>query len=94
MCPSGSYMALSLDNEGRQVAEWLNNLGIAAFVLKYRLAPAYRYPVQLLDAQRAMRYVRSNASLYNVNANEIGMMGFAAGGHLAVDGKQHTEKKA
>jgi acetyl esterase/lipase len=72
-----------LDLEGRQVAEWLNNLGIAAFVLKYRVAPTYRYPVPLLDAERALRYVRSNASLYNVAANEIGIMGFAAGGHLA-----------
>jgi acetyl esterase/lipase len=91
VCPSGSYMALSLDNEGRQVAEWLNNLGIAAFVLKYRLAPAYRYPVQLLDAQRALRYVRSNASLYNVNVNEIGMMGFSAGGHLAAMTATHFD---
>ena len=72
-----------MDREGRQVAEWLNNLGIAAFVLKYRVAPAYHYPVPLLDAQRALRYVRSNASLYNLVANEIGIMGFSAGGHLA-----------
>jgi acetyl esterase/lipase len=83
VCPSGEYMALSMDHDGRQVAEWLNTLGIAAFVLKYRVAPAYRYPVPLLDAQRALRYVRSNAALYNVAANEIGIMGFSAGGHLA-----------
>lgn len=83
VCPSGGYRSLSLDLEGRQVAEWLNNLGIAAFVLKYRVAPTYRYPVPLLDAERALRYVRSNASLYNVAPDEIGIMGFAAGGHLA-----------
>ena len=83
ICPSGNYMSLLMDREGRQVAEWLNTLGIAAFVLKYRVAPTYRYPVPLLDAQRALRYVRSNAALYNVIGNEIGIMGFSAGGHLA-----------
>jgi acetyl esterase/lipase len=83
ICPSGDYMSLSMDHDGRQVAEWLNKLGIAAFVLRYRIAPAYHYPVPLLDAQRAVRYVRSSASLYNVAANEIGIMGFSAGGHLA-----------
>jgi len=83
ICPSGEYMALAMDHDGRQVAEWLNKLGIAAFVLKYRVAPAYHYPVPLWDAQRAVRYVRANAPLYNVAANEIGIMGFSAGGHLA-----------
>lgn len=83
ICPSGDYMSMSLDRDGRQVAEWLNKLGIAAFVLRYRLAPTYRYPVPLLDAQRAVRYVRANASLYNLAAGKIGIMGFSAGGHLA-----------
>ena len=91
ICPAGGYASLSLDGEGRQVAEWLNNLGIAAFVLKYRLAPTYRYPVPLLDAQRALRYVRSNASLYNVAGNEIGIMGFSAGGHLAAMAATHFD---
>ena len=91
VCPAGGYMSLSLDRDGRQVAEWLNNLGIAAFVLKYRLAPAYRYPVPLLDAQRALRYVRSNASLYNLVENEIGIMGFSAGGHLAAMAATHFD---
>ena len=91
ICPGGSYSALSLDNEGRQVAEWLNKLGIAAFVLNYRVAPQYHYPVQLLDAQRALRYVRSNASLYNVVENEIGIMGFSAGGHLAAMAATHYD---
>ena len=91
ICPAGGYASLSLDGEGRQVAEWLNNLGIAAFVLKYRLAPTYHYPVPLLDAQRAMRYVRSNASLYNLAENEIGIMGFSAGGHLAAMAATHFD---
>jgi acetyl esterase/lipase len=91
ICPSGEYMALSMDHDGRHVAEWLNKLGIAAFVLKYRVAPAYHYPVPLLDAQRAVRYVRSNASLYNVVPNEIGIMGFSAGGHLAALAATHFD---
>jgi len=91
VCPAGDYMTLFLDRDGRQVAEWLNNLGIAAFVLKYRVAPTYHYPVPLLDAQRALRYVRSNASLYNVAGNEIGIMGFSAGGHLAAMAATHFD---
>ena len=82
ICPSGSYLGLSMEVDGRQVAEWLNTLGIAAFVLKYRLAPTYRYPVALLDAQRALRYIRSNASIYNVIGNKIGR----AGGFRALPG--------
>jgi acetyl esterase/lipase len=91
ICPSGGYLSLDLDHNGRQVAEWLNSLGIAAFVLKYRLAPAYHYPVQLLDVQRALRYVRSNAALYNLADNQIGIMGFSAGGHLAAMAATHLE---
>jgi acetyl esterase/lipase len=91
ICPSDNYSALSMDSDGRQVAEWLNNLGIAAFVLKYRLAPTYRYPAPLLDAQRALRYIRSNASLYNVVKNKIGIMGFSAGGHLAAMAATHFD---
>ena len=91
VCPSGSYMSILLDRDGRQVAEWLNDLGIAAFVLKYRVAPTYHYPVPLLDAQRALRYVRSNASLYNLVENEIGIMGFSAGGHLAAMAATHFD---
>jgi len=83
ICPPGQYVTLSLDRDGRQVAEWLNKLGVAAFVLRYRLAPTYHYPVPLLDAQRAVRYVRANAALYNLAADNIGIMGFSAGGHLA-----------
>jgi acetyl esterase/lipase len=78
--------------EGSQVADWLNNLGLAAFVLKYRLAPRYHYPVELLDAQRAMRYVRSNAKLFNLVPNQIGIMGFSAGGHLAALAATHFDE--
>ena len=54
ICPSDNYASPFLDSRWLPVAEWLNDLGIAAFVLKYRLAPAYHYPVPLLDAQRAL----------------------------------------
>ena len=94
ICPGGGYTVLEMDYEGRQVADWMNNLGIAAFVLKYRLAPAYHYPVPLLDAQRALRYVRANAQLYNLIPNQIGIMGFSAGGHLAALAATHFEDKA
>jgi len=83
ICPGGGYAHLAIDHEGRAVAEWFNGLGVAAFVLKYRLGPRYHYPVELLDAQRALRYVRANASIYNLDPDKIGIMGFSAGGHLA-----------
>lgn len=92
VCPGGGYTVLAMDHEGRQVAEWLNNLGIAAFVLKYRLAPRYHYPAPLLDAQRALRYVRASAKLYNLNPRQVGIMGFSAGGHLAALAATHFDE--
>lgn len=83
VCPGGGYGILAMDHEGQQVAEWLNTLGITAFVLKYRLGPRYHHPVELHDAQRAIRYVRAHAGDYKVAPDRIGIMGFSAGGHLA-----------
>lgn len=83
VCPGGSYRGLASNHEGRQVANWLNSLGIAAFVLKYRLGPRYHHPVELGDAQRAIRMVRANAAEYRVAADRVGIFGFSAGGHLA-----------
>jgi acetyl esterase/lipase len=83
VCPGGGYGALAMDHEGSQIAAYLNNLGIAAFVLKYRLGPRYHHPVELQDAQRAMRIVRSRAGEFKVDPNRIGIWGFSAGGHLA-----------
>lgn len=79
--PGGGYGAISMPTEGVQVAQFLNAAGIPAFVLKYRVGPQYRYPVQLQDGQRAIRYVRSHAAEYHLD--KIGVMGFSAGGHLA-----------
>lgn len=91
ICPGGSYHNLAMDHEGKQVAEWLNRLGISAFVLKYRLGPKYHHPIELWDAQRAIRYVRSRAGDYGVQTNRIGIWGFSAGGHLASTAGTHFD---
>jgi acetyl esterase/lipase len=83
VCPGGGYQHLAMDHEGQQVAEWLNSLGVAAFVLKYRLGPAYHHPIELGDAQRAVRLVRTRAREFGVAPDRIGIWGFSAGGHLA-----------
>jgi acetyl esterase/lipase len=80
--PGGAYAFLAMDHEGRQIAEWLNHLGVAAFVVQYRYAP-YRHPVEMNDAKRAMRYVRSHAGEFKISPDRIGVWGFSAGGHLA-----------
>lgn len=79
--PGGGYDHLS-NHEGANVAKKLNEKGISAFVLYYRVAP-YTHPIYLWDAKRAMRYIRYNAEKYNIFENKIGIMGFSAGGHLA-----------
>jgi acetyl esterase/lipase len=82
VCPGGGYRYLSLDNEGRRVAEWLTVHGIAAFVLHYRVQP-YGYPAPLLDGERAMRVVRSRVVEFDLASNHIGVWGFSAGGHVS-----------
>ncbi|GGF96499.1 alpha/beta hydrolase [Paenibacillus abyssi] len=80
VCPGGGY-GRRADHEGEPIARWLNSLGISAFVLRYRVAP-YKYPCALLDAQRAIRYVRHHAADLKIDAQRIGILGFSAGGHL------------
>jgi len=91
VCPGGGYRNLAMDHEGDQVAKWLNSLGVSAFVLKYRLGPKYHHPVELGDAQRAIRTVRAKAGEYRVMANRVGIMGFSAGGHLASTAGTHFD---
>jgi acetyl esterase/lipase len=91
VCPGGGYGNLAMDHEGKQVAEWLNTLGISAFVLKYRLGPKYHHPIELHDAQRAIRTVRARAQEFHVAANRIGIWGFSAGGHLASTAGTHFD---
>jgi acetyl esterase/lipase len=83
VCPGGGYRTLASDHEGKQVAEWLNGLGVSAFVLQYRVGPRYRHPAPITDAQRALRLVRFHAREWGVDAARVGIMGFSAGGHLA-----------
>jgi acetyl esterase/lipase len=87
ICPGGGYWILAWDLEGTDIARYLNSIGIAAVVLKYRL-PTYGNTVEphkapLMDAQRAMRLVRFNSKKWNIDPKKIGIMGFSAGGHLA-----------
>jgi acetyl esterase/lipase len=91
VCPGGSYNHLASDHEGKQIAEWLNHLGISAFVLKYRLGPKYHHPIELGDAQRALRYVRLHAKEYGYEPNRVGIWGFSAGGHLASSTGTHFD---
>ena len=80
VAPGGGFVNLA-DYEGAPIAEWLNSLGISAFVLMYRRKPSY-HPIPFLNAQRALRYVRYNASRFNIQSNHLGMIGFSAGGYL------------
>jgi len=73
------------------VARWFNSLGVQAFVLKYRLGPKYHHPIELGDAQRAVRTVRAKAAEYHVQPDRIGIMGFSAGGHLASSAGTHFD---
>lgn len=85
--PGGGYWGLWFDKEGVDVAKWLNNIGVSAFVLKHRLphweSKDCRSKVALMDAQRAMRIIRKNSKIWNIDPNKIGVLGFSAGGHLA-----------
>lgn len=89
VCPGGGYGALAMDHEGVQIARWLNSIGVAAFVLKYRLGPRYHHPVMLNDAQQALRLVRSRAKEFGIEPNRVGIWGFSAGGHLASTASTH-----
>ena len=91
VCPGGGYSHLAMDHEGDQVAKWLNSIGVSAFVLKYRLGPKYHHPIELGDAQRAIRTVRAKAAEYRVMTDRIGIMGFSAGGHLASSAGTHFD---
>ena len=87
ICPGGGYHGVAYDWEGSDIAKWYNSKGIVAFVLKYRMPMSasikvsYEAPIQ--DAQRAIRLVRFHAQKWGVKIDEVGIMGFSAGGHLA-----------
>ncbi|HLH38411.1 MAG TPA: alpha/beta hydrolase [Bryobacteraceae bacterium] len=97
ICPGGGYQHLAIDKEGHDIARWLNTIGIAGLVLKYRLPgpgagragagdlqkEAEAVHVAIEDAEAAMALARKNAARWNLKPDAIGMMGFSAGGHLA-----------
>ena len=96
VCPGGGYTHLAMTHEGTEIARMLNGMGIAAFVLKYRL-PSDESMVDktigpLQDAQRAIQLVRERAADWGVNTNCVGIMGFSAGGHLASTAGTHFGK--
>ncbi|WP_293588072.1 alpha/beta hydrolase [Prevotella sp.] len=82
ICPGGGYAHLAMEHEGTQWAPFFNNMGIAAIVLHYRM-PNGNAKVPVSDAEEAMRTVRRNAKNWHINASDVGIMGFSAGGHLA-----------
>jgi acetyl esterase/lipase len=94
ICPGGGYGHLAVDHEGHQIAKWLNTLGVAGFIVKYRhrnSGAGYGHPAPLLDAQRAVRMVRSRAAEWGVDPGRIGILGFSAGGHLASTAGTHFD---
>lgn len=84
VCPGGGYNILAMDLEGTEVCEWLNTLGVTAVLLKYRVPAGGDARVgTLMDAQRAVSIVRSDAKEWKIDPKKIGILGFSAGGHLA-----------
>jgi acetyl esterase/lipase len=90
--PGGGYGHLAMDHEGHQIAQWLNSIGVAGFIVKYRhrnSGAGYGHPAPIQDAQRAIRMVRSRAKEWGVDPGRIGIIGFSAGGHLASTAGTH-----
>jgi acetyl esterase/lipase len=96
--PGGGFTHVVNEKEGAVPARWLAAHGVAAFVLTYRLSPRYGFPAPMLDGERALRYVRSHAAEYGVEANKVGVFGFSAGGllagYLATEAEKRDAKSA
>lgn len=96
VCPGGGYNILAYDLEGDEVCEWLNNLGITAVLLKYRVPRREgreKHEAPLQDLQRAISYVRAHAEDMHIDPQRIGVMGFSAGGHLSAMVSNNCEKR-
>ena len=95
VCPGGGYNILAYDLEGDEVCEWLNNLGVTAVLLKYRVPRREgraKHEAPLQDVQRAIGYVRTHAEEMNLDPQRIGVMGFSAGGHLSAMASNNFDK--
>jgi len=93
VCPGGGYGGLAMDHEGHQIVRWLNNRGISAWILRYRLGShGYHHPLQKGDVLRAVRTVRSTAAAHGIDSDRIGVWGFSAGGHLASTAATHFDR--
>ena len=92
-CPGGGYSHLAMDHEGHQWATFFNNQGIALIVVKYRM-PHGNYKIPISDAEEAMKTVRRNAVEWHIDRNNVGSMGFSAGGHLASTIATHSKADA
>ena len=92
-CPGGGYAHLAMDHEGHQWANFFNNQGIALIVLKYRMPHGNRF-IPISDAEEAMKSVRRHATEWHIDRNNIGIMGFSAGGHLASTIATHSKGEA
>jgi acetyl esterase/lipase len=94
--PGGGYNILAIDLEGTEVCDWLTSSGIGCILLKYRVpntGPYPKSPAALEDAQRALGLVRQHAAEWKIDPNRIGVLGFSAGGHLAVAISTHYDKR-
>jgi acetyl esterase/lipase len=84
ICPGGGYGHLAMGHEGTDIAQWVNERGMAAIICDYRhRTKGYGNPAPMQDALRAIRLVRANAQAWNIDPNRVGILGFSAGGHLA-----------
>lgn len=97
ICPGGGFHILAMDLEGTEVADWLNSIGVAGIVLKYRVPrrqdrPKREAPLQ--DAQRAMSLVRGKAKAWDIDPERIGILGFSAGGELSAACATHDAQRA
>jgi acetyl esterase/lipase len=92
-CPGGGYSHLAMDHEGHQWATFFNNQGIALIVVKYRM-PHGNHLIPISDAEEAIKTVRRHAVDWHIDHNDIGIMGFSAGGHLASTIATHSKGDA
>ena len=93
ICPGGGYTGLALSHEGHEWGKFFQNMGIAAFVLKYRM-PHGNPEVPISDAEETIKMVRRNAMTWHIKSNEVGIMGSSAGGHLASTIATQSERTA